>query len=228
MSEEEVVAAAKGRIEELLAPVNGGVGEDISYDEKFEEIKAEADKLQSLAGESVNWGNISSLSEELLTEKSKDFRLACYWAAAKAQENTLDALLDVTVLISEFTRQFWDEGYPPLRRIRARAGILGWMSDRCANAREIKLSAKDQEKVKAFDELTKALDADFREKMADSYPGISELREAARHMLRTCPKEQAPPPKPEPPKPAAPAAAPAPPGAAPPPPVPVAAVAPAG
>ena len=67
---EELVEAAKSRIEELLKPINDGVGEDVSYDQSFEDLKGEADKLSSLEGDPVNWGTISSLADEILTEKA--------------------------------------------------------------------------------------------------------------------------------------------------------------
>ncbi len=202
MSVEELLAASKSRIENILEPINGGVGEDISYDDRFEELKNETEKLSSLTGETVSWGTITEISEELLTEKSKDFRLVCYLAAAKAQEHTLEAALDSLVMIIEFAHAFWEEMYPPLRRIRARANMLGWYGDRCEDLKDLKLTPKDGDIVKAIDETSKALDSEFREKFGDAYPGISGMRESARHLIRVCPKE-APKPKPEEKKPGA-------------------------
>ncbi|MBW2459853.1 MAG: type VI secretion system protein TssA, partial [Deltaproteobacteria bacterium] len=61
---EELLAASKERIADLLEPIAGGVGEDISYDEQFEEIKNETEKLASLTGESCDWSSIAVTSEE--------------------------------------------------------------------------------------------------------------------------------------------------------------------
>jgi type VI secretion system protein VasJ len=202
MSVEEVVAASKARIESLLVPVNGGVGDDVSYDERFEAVKTEIDKLQSLTGEQVNWGNVASLAGELLEAKSKDFRLVCYAAAARLQEASLESVLDAMVLMTEFVQAFWEPCHPPLKRIRARAGILAFMGEQAGKVKDIKLQAKDLDLVQAIDQLSSALDGDLRDKFGEAFPGLGDLREGARYLARSCPKEKPPEPKPEP-KPAA-------------------------
>ncbi len=89
MSAEEFINAAKERLGELLEPINGGMGEDISYDEQFDEIKAETEKIQSLEGDTCDWSTIEITSGELVTAKSKDDRIACYYAACEIREATL-------------------------------------------------------------------------------------------------------------------------------------------
>ena len=76
-NDDPLIAASAQRIADLLEPINGGVGEDVSYDEKFDEIKNETEKLSSLSGETCDWSSIAVTSEEILQEKSKDFRVAC-------------------------------------------------------------------------------------------------------------------------------------------------------
>jgi type VI secretion system protein VasJ len=120
---EELINAAKARVADVVAKINGGMGEDISYDEKFEEIKAQAEKLSSVTGEQPDWSAIAVTSEELLQEKSKDFRVACYLAACKGRKN-VEGMLDALVLLREMADQYWEEMHPPLRRARARGGML--------------------------------------------------------------------------------------------------------
>ena len=203
---EELLNASKERISDLLEKINGGMGEDISYDEQFEELKQEAEKLSSVSGEQPNWSSMAVTAEEILQEKSKDFRVACYLATCKGREGTVDGVADALMLVKELGEQFWEEMYPPLRRVRARAGMLGWMSDQIGpEAQDYKLTAKDHTKVQFIDALSKDVDAKYREIMGDHYPGISKLREAVRYWVRVCPKPQAPK-KEEPKKDAAPAA----------------------
>ncbi|HHH28924.1 MAG TPA: type VI secretion system protein TssA [Polyangiaceae bacterium] len=198
-NDDPLIAAAKERIADLLEPINGGVGEDISYDEKFDEIKNETEKLSSLTGETCNWAAIGVTAEEILQDKSKDFRIACYLSACKLREGNLDGVIDGLVLLQEMTAKYWDDMFPPVRRMRARAGMVGWMSEQAGPVMiDYKLSASDNPKVKVIDDLSKALDADFRERFGEHYPGISHLRDAVRHWLRTIPKEKKPEPKPEP------------------------------
>ena len=198
---EELLAASVSRLEDLLAPINGGVGEDVSYDEKFEAIKLEIDKLSSLAGDAVNWGAVSSMSEEILQEKSKDFRIGCYLACCRMRTGELEKVLDGLILLQEMSVRFWDDMYPPLRRIRARAGMIGWMSDQAADVvTAIKLKAADAQMVKLIDDTSAKLDQSFREKFGEHYPGMPKLREGIRGLSRSVPKE-APKPPPPPPKP---------------------------
>jgi type VI secretion system protein VasJ len=163
------------------------------------------EKLQSLTGEPVNWGNVASLSAELLETKSKDFRLICYNAAARLQQGTAQEVLDAVVLLLEFSKAFWETAHPPLKRIRARAGILGWMAEQSAKVRDIKLTTKDGDVVAALDQVTGELESDLRDKFADAYPGLGDLREGVRHLARTVPKEKPPAPPPAAPTAAAPA-----------------------
>lgn len=197
---EELIAASKERIADLLEPINGGAGEDVSYDDKFEIIKAEVEKIASLAGEAPNWGEIALNAEELMQEKSKDFRVACYLATCKCLRNDLEQVLDAVVLLKEVTNGFWEDMFPPLRRIRARAGMVGWWSDQSGQSvMDMKLSAKDGPIVKAIDEESAALDLLFRDKFADHYTGMSKMRDGIKHLVRTCPKEKPKEaPKPEP------------------------------
>ena len=212
MGVEEVLAEAKSRIEELIAPINGGVGEDISYNEQFEALKSEAEKMQSLTGETPNWGNMETSAAELLSEKSKDFRVACYLAAAKGRAGTTQELLDALVLVNELDKAFWDTMHPPAKRMRARAGMFQWFIEVVGPlAIDFKLTTKDSGNVEALEQVQRELEADLREKMGDLYPGFGRLRDAIRHLVSTCPKEAPPPPPPPPPPlpgeaPAAPAA----------------------
>ncbi len=45
MGVEELLAQSKERLAGLVEPINGGIGEDVSYDELFDAMKVESDKL---------------------------------------------------------------------------------------------------------------------------------------------------------------------------------------
>jgi type VI secretion system protein VasJ len=193
---EELVNAAKERVADLLEDIGGGVGEDVSYDAKFDEIKAEVEKLASLSGEVCDWSTVALVSEEILQEKSKDFRIACYLATCKLRDGSLESVLDGLMLMQLLTEKWWEEMFPPLRRVRARAGMVEWMSGQVGPVMlDYPLSARDGDMVKTIEEASIALDTLFREKFADSYPGMTAMRDAVRHWTRTVPKEK---PKPKP------------------------------
>ena len=129
MSADDAINEAKTRIEAMVAPVNGGVGEDASYDEAFEAIKTEIDKVNALEGGTTDWNVIRSQSEAILLEKSKDFRVALYYGAGKAQDKTLLSVLDGLVLLLELCNTFWEPMWPALKRPRARGLLCGWYSE---------------------------------------------------------------------------------------------------
>src|SRR5512140_533863 len=121
MAVEDVINASKAKLEAMLAPIDGGAGADISYDETFEKVKAEVEKMTSMSGGKIDWGLISSSSEELLTDKGKDFRAALYYAAARGHTDGIAGFLDGFVLLSELIANFWTTMGPPLKRPKARA-----------------------------------------------------------------------------------------------------------
>ncbi len=216
MSAEDAVNEAKARIEGLLAPINGGVGEDASYDEAFEAIKTEIDKVNALEGGATDWSVIRSNSETLLAEKSKDFRVALYYGAGTAQLKTIPSILDGVVLLNELCNAFWEPMYPALKRPRARGLLCGWYSDVVGPVvHGLTPVAGDRFKVQALNRQFRELDGMLSDKLGDAYSGMLGLREAIANLERRVPAD-APPPPPLPPPPpppaprvAAPAAAPA-------------------
>src|SRR3954452_10129884 len=107
MAAQDVIDASKAKLEAMLAPIDGGAGADISYDEGFEKVKSEVEKMTSMSGGKVDWAMIVSTSDELLSDKGKDFRVALYYAAARAQLDGIAGLLDGYVVLSELIANFW-------------------------------------------------------------------------------------------------------------------------
>jgi type VI secretion system protein VasJ len=199
MAAEDVILASQSKLGTLLAPISGGgeggVGADVSYDEAFEGMKNEVDKLQSMAGDKPNWGNIVSTADEILTEKSKDYRVAVYWAAGRGHLDGLSGLLEGLVLMRDISAAFWEPMYPALKRPKARGNLVAWYSDFLAPAvAAIKPTTKDADAAAAVDTVSRAVDADLREKLGENYPGMGALREAIRNLLQIVPKEAPPPP----------------------------------
>ena len=201
MAAEDKISASKEKLSSLIEPINGGVGDDVSYDEMFEKVKLEVDKMTSMAGGKVDWGMIVSSTDELLTEKSKDFRVAVYYAAAKPQMDGIEGALDGLVLLQELCAAFWEPMYPPLKRPKARGALMGWYSDVVAPiVAAYPPTAKDADLVTALDITSRAVDSDLREKLGDAFAGINALRTSIRNLLSIVPKEAPPPPPPPPPR----------------------------
>jgi type VI secretion system protein VasJ len=200
MAVDDVLAEVKGRLEAMLAPINGGVGEDASYDEGFEAIKTEIDKVNSLEGGKTDWATVVSLGDTLLTDKSKDFRVALYYAAGTAMTGGLKGVLDGLVVLLELSNAFWEPMYPALKRPRARGNLCSWYLDvaqpivQAANP-----TAKDRDVVMAIDKVFGELDGLLAERLGDAYPGMGPLRDQIRSLVNRVPADAPPPPPPPPP-----------------------------
>ena len=205
MAAEDVIEEIKGRLETLIAPINGGVGADVSYDETFDLVKNEVEKMQSLAGGKVDWGAIASGADEILTEKSKDFRVALYWAAAKVHTDGFQGLLDGFVLIQELIAAFWEPMYPPLKRPKARGNLVGWFADMAGPlVLGFQPTSADADRVKALDRVTGNVDGELRDKLGEHYPGMMNIRNLCRSLIASLPKDAPPPVAAPPPSAAAP------------------------
>lgn len=192
MSVEEVVNQSKSRLEALLAPINGGVGEDVSYDEDFERMKSEVDKLQSIDGGKIEWPVLRDYGREILEGRSKDFRVALYLAAALGHTQGLDGVLDGLVLLQGLTQSFWETMYPSLQRPRARGNLVAWYSDALAPGIDA-IQPSDRDTCLAIDQVSQALDRDLSEKLGDAYGYMRATREAIRRLVGRAPEPAAPP-----------------------------------
>ncbi|WP_437759661.1 nSTAND1 domain-containing NTPase [Sorangium sp. So ce1389] len=194
------IGQAMLRLEPLIEPIDGGVGIDITYDESFEALRNEIDKLQSLAGGKVDWERVASGAEEILAKRSKDFRVALYYAAARTQLDKLRGLLDGLVLVQALSNAFWDTMYPAINRPKARGNVCAWFGDlAAATLAGLIPSAAELRVVNALDRVSGVLDADLSDRLGDAYAGLGPLRSAIRSHVATFPAE-APPPPPPPPK----------------------------
>lgn len=125
---------------ELLQPLehpNGPCGEDLSFSPEFDALQ-EARRFDdpTLAqGEWVteikeaDWAGVERLSAELLARRSKDLRVAAWFAEARCQREGLAGLADGYALLLGLCERFWD-GLHPLPEedgsLELRTGILDW------------------------------------------------------------------------------------------------------
>lgn len=199
MAVDDVINAAKERIETMAAPIGDGVGEDCQYHELFDAIGVEIAKLTAVDGGKIEWGTVANNSEELLNEKTKDFRLALHYATGKGMMGDLAGLLDGLILVQELTTRYWDAMYPALRRPKTRGNAVGAFSDTVGPfLNNVNPGPKDRDLCLALDQVVRALDSDLAGRLADAYGGLSKLREGLRGVVARAPAAPAPPPPPPP------------------------------
>lgn len=193
----------------LCEPIAGAsaTGEDLSYDAEFGEVKQEIDKLVSITEGQPNWSMVVVVGEQILRNRSKDFRLLVWIAIAKFHTNGIPGLILGLGLLRDCSVKFWDDMHPSLKRKRARANLLGWLSEQAAaklgSYEQHNLKASDAEPLGAIETIYTELDSFYREKLAELYPGMGTLRTIAREKLRLIPEPK----KPDPPPAAVPATA---------------------
>jgi len=125
------------RIKKLLTPLDGDpVGEDPRYGDEFVLIKTEIDKLAF-----NDYNAVLTLAEEVLTNVSKDIRVAGYFMLANTYINGAKGLVEGLILYRHLLEDFGDALYPT--KETARNTSMLWLN----NSKLVAYVKQDQEKV---------------------------------------------------------------------------------
>ncbi|HWL87379.1 MAG TPA: type VI secretion system ImpA family N-terminal domain-containing protein, partial [Polyangiaceae bacterium] len=151
---------ARTRIAPMANPLSGTPsGADLSYDPEFERVSSEIDKLSNLAGGSIDWMLISEDSSRMLSERTKDLRLAGWLTVAKAQREGWKGVTEGLFVTQALVDNLWDSMFPPAKRARARASLLTWLWESLEKTlMERPVGAADVDAVKALESLISKLD----------------------------------------------------------------------
>ncbi len=105
-----------------LSPVSGEslTGEDPTYNEQFQQIREEVNKLSG-----VDTALISSLSEALLTSVSKDLRVLTFYLWSRLHQDGERGLAEGLELLAGMLQHFGDALHP--HRARSRLAALTWL-----------------------------------------------------------------------------------------------------
>jgi type VI secretion system protein VasJ len=106
-------------------------GEDIRYEPEFEALQAEIEKLSSPTSTgAIDWDKVVHLSREILAEKSKNLIVAGYLCIGLLQTESLAGLGPGTSLMADLVETFWNDLYPPKKRMRGRKNAIEWLFDK--------------------------------------------------------------------------------------------------
>ncbi len=106
-----------------LMPIGrSGVGNDPRYGDDFIAIKSEIDRLAE-----SDYTEVVRLCERVLSEESKDLRIAGYYLLAKVFTEGLDGLLDGVELYLNLVRVYGSECHP--QRESARLQAIAWLNN---------------------------------------------------------------------------------------------------
>lgn len=105
----------------LPIPGDSAVGEDPGYDDDFQQMREEVNKLSG-----ADTSLICSLAETLLTSRAKDIRVATYYCWAKLHRDGESGLADGLELLAGLLGRFGATLHP--QRARSRKAALEWLA----------------------------------------------------------------------------------------------------
>ncbi|WLI76918.1 type VI secretion system protein TssA [Kosakonia sp. H02] len=105
-----------------LMPVTGDnpVGDDPGYDDDFQQMREEVNKLSG-----ADTGLVCTLAEKLLTTTAKDIRVVTYYIWARLQRDGESGLADGLELLAGLLQRFGPDLHP--QRDRSRQAALEWL-----------------------------------------------------------------------------------------------------
>lgn len=183
------------RLQAVRAPIAEGnpVGEDVKYEDSFQQLKAEVDKVQSaVAG--ADFERIVELGTEVLAEKSKDLTAAAYLGLGLVHTDGLGGLAEGADVLRILCETYWEDMYPPLRRMVARKNALQLLIDRAHDWLEAyKPKSGDDVTLQRALDAYKTVQALAMERMAEDAPVLSKITRLLEEKIRTVPKSALPP-----------------------------------
>ncbi|MCA9701386.1 MAG: type VI secretion system ImpA family N-terminal domain-containing protein, partial [Myxococcales bacterium] len=182
------------RIAVLLAPVSAANpgGENATYDPRHEELRREVAKLESPTTDMPDWASVAKTGSALLRDASKDYLMAAYVAWAWFETEGLDGLAYGVALLHGIVERYWDDGFPPLKRIRGRSNAFDWFMGRLDNAMAgITVTGKDRIAITLLEDLSPAFASLVRDKFEDKAPGMRTLTEGVKRLQMSLPEASA-------------------------------------
>ena len=211
----------KSGVQQLLEPISAAepAGTNAAYDPRFESLRNDMVALDSPTGGEVDWSDIEKRGRELLSSVSKDLLVASYTGYAMIEVRGLAGLASSLALLLGLYEQYWDNGFPPLKRLRGRGNALDWFVARLEiKLPQLAIAPTDRPFFEYVVEAWQELSRVARDKLEDNAPSMRGVSDALERLRLSLPAAPEPVATPEP----APAPAPAP-VESPPPPAPVAA-----
>lgn len=172
-------------------PIEGAspVGEPVRWDESFQELQGQMDRIASLTGEQVDWKVVVDLSTSILRSKAKDMLVMTYLNIGLFEESGYDGLAGGLEAYRGLIETYWESCFPKLKPPRGRVNALQYLSDRILPQVETKdgdasrkPGANEKEAVHAcadgMEKLLEAADKAF-EGLGDG-PNLAPLNRAFR------------------------------------------------
>lgn len=113
-------------------------GDPVRYDEIFERLQAQMDRIGSLSGEIVDWREVVSLSTEILKNKSKDLLVMTYATLGLFETEGYAGLAAAFDAYRHFLTSFWENCYPKIKPPHGRLNAVQYLIDKVLAPVELK------------------------------------------------------------------------------------------
>ena len=187
LSVEEIIHLATHPI-----PGPNPAGANVRLEQAFESIEQEIAKLDSFTSEDpVRWTQITSTARQILEGQSKDLLVACILTRSLCEADLLDGLHQGLQIGKGIAETFWDQAFPPKKRLRGRSQAFEWLVEKCHPLLDAYTpSVNDLDRIQQIEESLASLDEMLVEKMSEQAPNLAEFRQAFRRLRQGMVAEQ--------------------------------------
>lgn len=155
-------------------------GQDAKALPEYEAVLAELAKLNSMEGSaSLDWGIVAQNAGHILEKQSKDISIASYLALALAETGGLEGWREGTAILTAILTTWWDDAFPPLKRMRARTNAVDWWHERSKAFLEKQRNPIGGDAHAAMLEALRDLDAVIADRLPDCQ-ALYDLRDIIR------------------------------------------------
>ena len=190
-------------LETYLVPCAGEpAGADARYDPLHESIRNRVAALDAPTGGEIDWEAVVADARTMLGA-SKDLVIASFLAFGLYERRGLEGLTLGLRVLAELMDRFWEGAHPPLRRLRARANAVDWITERTVpRVAATAVGPDDHDAVDGLAAAAARLSEVVGARFEDSAPAMRPLLDAAKRLQLTLPPRPKPaeeaPPTPEP------------------------------
>jgi type VI secretion system protein VasJ len=177
------------RLESILAPISDKepVGVDVTYEDSFQQLKAEINKIGSASG-GADFDRIVELAMRILKDQSKDLNAASYLALGLCRVDGWKGIAEGFGAVRHLTVTFWEDLFPLKRRMAARRNTMQFVVERLGEWMELNPPGpQDRDAIVWALEEVEALQAFAMAEMGDDAPAFSLVLRLLRDNLRRLP-----------------------------------------
>ena len=159
-------------------PINSSSpeGENTNQLDTFTELKRHINGLNKVSP-NTSWKKIFSLSENILTSQSKDFRSVCYYASAATHIHGLKGLVDGLSAVHDLTLVYWYSAYPEYSKEKARIGAFEWMIEHTTKQqKKISVNTDDLVLIEIGHRLTLKIEEELKSHYGIKAPSFGPIR----------------------------------------------------